>query len=583
MSSLETTETTDLKLQSAAGDTRDSKSPSPDGKNPGTLTSKEVRALGQSTIDYINRGIIAIRWTTVMIGLGFASSRASEGELRVVATLAITIFLTTWRSINPIQIDLRNNKIPLFFGCADVAILAAAIGVREGFSNPFVGCVFIAIAVVAFGWGLKYGLLAASIAIGVTSLVSYISEDLIRQPDLIEYAQISAFVVAIGVLPGVALKRILEMEGRGQALKIQRDRLAEANNLLEVLNELARTLPSSLDLADAVYATKQELTDAFRADRMALLAFENGEWVTLMQEGLNLPPKVNDNELPELIYKASRSIGVMVVNDLAQSTNRFGSGMYVRLIANNVDTGLIAVEHPETDHFTQTDINLLEGMADVLALTLANARSFNRLRSLAADEERTRIARDLHDRLGQYLTYIALELERIKGNELPSKVELDGLYNDVQSAISEFRDTLLELRAAVSPERPLNTVLKEVIERFEKRSKIEVDLQLAKEGRRLPSPIENELLRITQEALTNIEKHADASKVYIRWSISDDIGVLLINDDGRGFDPNKGIRGSAYGLVGMRERATAIGAHLEMTSEPGHGTNIMVQTRLTSK
>ena len=541
---------------------------------------RELKINASSTFNYINRGIIALRWATVMVGLGFAASRAANGEIRVVATLAITIFLTSWRSINPIQLGLKDNKIPLFFGCADVVILAVAIGVREGFSNPFVGAVFIAVAVVAFGWGLLYGTLAAAISISVTSLVLYSSENTITT--WMDILQITGFIFAIAVIPGVALKRLLEIEGRGQALKIQRDRLAEANGLLEVLNELARTLPSSLDLTDAVLATKQELTEAFNTERLAVLSYEDDTWAPLIQEGFNMAPKVTSNELPEMLKKASESIGVMVVDNLSENTKRFGSGMYVRLIANNKDTGLIAVEHPEPYHFTETDVNLLKGMSDVLALTLANARSFNKLRSLAADEERTRIARDLHDRLGQYLTYIALEIERIKDSNDPAQEALNNLHSEVQGAISEFRDTLLELRAAVSAERPLNTVLQEVSTRFEKRSKIEVDLQLAKEGRRLPSPIENELLRITQEALTNIEKHADASKVYIRWSITDDIGVLLINDDGRGFDPSKGIRGSAYGLVGMRERAAAIGAHLEMTSEPGHGTNIMVQTRLSS-
>ncbi len=543
--------------------------------------SYDIRRRYISDRNYVERGLIAIRWATVLVGLVFTIIRASDGEIRLVGTLAIMVFMTTYRTFYPISLGNRNN-IGLYFGLADVVIFAAAIGIREGFSNPFVGCVFAAIAVVAFGWGFVRGLIAGGLAIAVTSFVLFFSETIDSATYLRQLIEISGFIVVIAVIPAFALKRILEAEGVGAQLKFQRDSLVETNQLLEVLNELARTLPSSLDLTDAIEATKDQLSETFNADRVAVLVYEDETWAPLIQQGFNIPPKVGPRDLPELLLEASQSVGVTIQSDLSKRTQRFGSGMYVRLIANNQDTGLIAIEHNKPNYFTETDRDLLVGMSDVLALTLANARSFNKLRSLAADEERTRIARDLHDRLGQYLTYISLEIERIKDDPKRRNESLSELHEEVQRAITEFRDTLLELRVAVSKDRPLNEVLKEVTERFEKRSKIRVDLQTAANGRRLPAPIENELLRITQEALTNIEKHADASEVHIRWSITDNIGVMLVNDNGRGFDPSKGIRGSAYGLVGMRERAAAIGAHIEITSEPGHGTNIIVQTRLPS-
>lgn len=536
--------------------------------------------------------IIAIRWITVLVGLVFAAMRVSEGNLGLVATVAITVFITCYRSISPINLGAKfalnepdpdaNPTISRFFAIADVVILSAAIGITDGFSNPFVGSVFAAIAVVAFGWGFLSGVFSIVLGIATTTFVLYLSENL----EFVEYAQqigiVGGFFLAISIMPAVALKRILEVEGQGARVAEQRDRLAETNNLLEVLNDLARTLPSSLDLADAVEATKQQLVETFAADRLAVLVYEEGTWSPIVQEGFQIPPKVTHAGLPDILQDAALHVGVTINNDLGVYSKRFGSGMYTRLIANNTETGFVAIEHNKPNFFTEADGDLLHGMSDVLALTLANARSFNKLRTLAADEERTRIARDLHDRLGQYLTYISLEIERIKDDPKRRNEALTNLHVEVQRAISEFRETLLELRVAVSKDRPLRVVLREVVERFQKRSKIKVRLAVESNDRRLPAPIENELLRITQEALTNIEKHADASEVHIRWSISDDTGVLLVSDNGRGFDPGKGIRGSAYGLVGMRERAAAIGAKIEITSEPGHGTNIVVQSRLTS-
>ncbi len=523
----------------------------------------------------IGTAVAALRWGSLLVGLFFATVLAGEGEVRVVATLAIAVFLTSWRTINPIRIS-NAKKVSLIFALADVAILAAAIGLREGFANPFVGTVFVAVAIVAFGWGFFYGTLAAAISLVVSTLVLYVSGDLFRFPTALEILALAA----IGILPGLAFDRVMQVD-RSRVLLGQRDRLVETNSLLETLHGLARTLPSSLDLTEVVETTKKQIQQTFQPHRMAILIYEEEKWAPLLQDGFQIEPETSTAELPEPLVKATRSAKATLINDLSAYYDRSGSAMYVRLIANYNDVGLLAVEHYDAHHYGNADKELLEGLADVLALTLANARSFNRLRTLAAAEERTRIARDLHDRLGQYLTYIAIELERITNNEKKKNPDLKNLQDEVQATIAEFRDTLLELRTAVTSQRPLTIVLPEVIERFKKRSKLEVELHVPDDLSRLSAPVENELLRISQEALTNIEKHAAASRVYIHWKVADGKGVLAVTDDGRGFEPGKGIRGNAYGLVGMRERAAAIGALLDISSKPGQGTTITVQTKQT--
>ena len=93
---------------------------------------------------------------------------------------------------------------------------------------------------------------------------------------------------------------------------------------------------------------------------------------------------------------------------------------------------------------------------------------------------------------------------------------------------------------------------------------------------RLPIPVENELLRILQEALNNVDKHARADNVTVTWDVVDGQFELTVTDDGRGFDLERGVRDSAYGLVGMRERADVIGAHIDIQSRPGDGTTVRV-------
>ncbi len=514
--------------------------------------------------------LVSLRWGAVVVGVAFAALSA-DVELQIVASVAVAIFLTTMRTMFPLKLGDPTAR-SIGFAMLDVAALAAAIGLSDGFANPFVGCLFIAVAVVAFGWGLPIGSLAVLTAAIVTNAVYYFSGDQFVAPSAL------AIMTLIGsaIVPAAALERLMEWEGRRRLLFDEADNLTQANELLGALNDLAKVLPSSLDHANLVTTARSELAETFDASRLALLAWEDGDYSTLVQEGFALSPEVAEAELPDVLGRASRSPEPLLIEDLSKVSDRDGSGLYIRLIVRNNDTGLVAIEHNEPGFYTERDRELLTGMADMLALSLANARSFNQLRSLAADEERTKLARDLHDRLGQYLTYIAIELERIN-SEAPSTA-IKELHEDVQGLIGEFRDTLLELREAVSIDRPLSAVLIEVVERFAKRNDVEVDLDLPNHDQRLPSRVENEFLRIAQEALTNIQKHANASQVTIRWSVDEGAGRLVIEDDGRGFTPGHGIRGTAYGLVGMRERAASVSATLNISSEPGQGTVITVQS-----
>lgn len=398
-----------------------------------------------------------LRWGAVLIGLVFAAQRAvGEGELRIVGTVAVAIFITSWRTISPLRLGAK-SKLWLVNSLADVVVLAAAMGLREGLSNPLVGTLFVAVAVASFGWGIRRGAVAAMLALVVATGVHYAGCDLLgcddaqrtSDPQQLEAEPIgepsNGFVwpsaVAITalagatILPGVALDRLLEIEARRRALVDQRDKLSQTNQLLEVLNDLARTLPSSLDLNDVVNSTRRELLETFDVDRAAMLSFEDGKWAPLFQDSFDLAVEVDETELPPVIRHAARSVDPVRIDDLSEIGGT-GSGLYVRLVAQSVDVGLIALEHEDLGHFTDLDAELLEGMSEVLGLTLANARSFNRLRSLTAAEERSKIARDLHDRLGQYLTYIAIELERI--NSSSPSVDLKVLHEDVQVQLPSF-------------------------------------------------------------------------------------------------------------------------------------------------
>lgn len=465
----------------------------------------KARQLSAGSSASLTAVLAALRWGAAMIGLAWAAIGAAAGELGVVATLAAAIFITSWRTISPIRFG-EPGLMPFLKAIGDVAAMAIAIGLSDGLNGAFMGVLFVTVAVAGFGWGLSIGVLSSVLAVVLSLATSVIIDPGIFSMSTIPFPGplAVAALAAAALLPGIALDRLAEIEQRRRTLVDQRNRLADTNQLLELLTDLARTLPSSLDLNDVVQATKAQLVETFQAMRVAIISYdEDGSWSPQHTDGFDIPPQATSAELPPPLDRAADAAELVRIEDLSVDHDRVGSGLYTRLVVSGIDVGLIAIESAEAGDYLESDAELLSGMSDVLALTLANARSFRRLRSLAAAEERSRIARDLHDRLGQYLTYIALELERINGEREQPSSDLKELHGEVQGAISEFRDTLIELRAAVSPDRPLTVVLSEVVERFRKRSSAELSLVIPGNLDRLPAVIENELLRIAQEALVN--------------------------------------------------------------------------------
>jgi len=255
------------------------------------------------------------------------------------------------------------------------------------------------------------------------------------------------------------------------------------------------------------------------------------------------------------------------------------SGLYAPLRARGVLIGLVVLEHHEPGFYGRRELRLLDGFIESAGLAVDNARWFNRLRTIGAEEERTRIARDMHDSVGQSLAYLAFKLDRLTtmAEGHPLRQELDILRTEVRGVLTEVRDTLCDLRTDVSDRCDLVETLQAFLERVGARSDFEVSFLHESSGR-LPVVQEREFWRIAHEAITNVERHACARHLRVRWECDGRHGRLTVADDGRGFAPSGEGRSDAYGIRGMRERADAIGARLDIESEPYVGT--MIDCRL---
>jgi signal transduction histidine kinase len=222
------------------------------------------------------------------------------------------------------------------------------------------------------------------------------------------------------------------------------------------------------------------------------------------------------------------------------------------------------------------------------AQALARSRDLATLNAVV--EERARLSRELHDGFAQLVAYMLVRLDTVtglvaanRGHEAMLELErmravTDDLYQDVRESISE-------LRTRVS-ERGLPATIREYVDAFEDRHGIAVNLQGEDVPRGLPALIAFQLLRIIQEALANIRKHASARHAWITFSKPErDRLELVIGDDGQGFDPDAMPQTSrkSFGLASMRERAESLGGELKLESQPGLGTRVIVAIPLKGR
>jgi signal transduction histidine kinase len=545
----------------------------------GTVTVDEL-----GLIDPVDRvaafgpAILAIRWGTTLASLALAVERYDD-RTAVAVWAAVILLYTLLRTVQPIR--YMGTVRSLIEVMAEVALGVAAVCTTGAWDSPFIFSLMTA-AIVAgfargFGFALRIGLVSAA-AVTIVELVPDHSDARIQFS-----AEWSLVVILVAVVAGYA-RRISGEADRQHSLALDRlGRLADANALLFSLHRVTQTLPASLDLDDVLDTTIGRLRGLFDFDSAAIMALDDtdGSWQVIRRENVRLPAKLTDKDLPPPIRSAVAGETVVSAPLLADAggpglSPKAGSGLYAVLAARGSIIGVLAVEHASERHFTNRDLELLKGFVEPVALAIDNARWFGRLRTVGADEERTRIARDLHDRIGQSLAYLAFELDRIVSREQQGEelgAALEQLRDDVRSVIREVRDTLYDLRTDVSDSQDMAATLEAYVNRVQDRSKLSIELFCDRQHR-LPILQEREMWRIAQEALTNVERHARATRARVLWRCNGTSAALEITDNGQGFPIGQAGRLDSYGILGMRERASSIGATLELSSEVGRGTRV---------
>ena len=220
----------------------------------------------------------------------------------------------------------------------------------------------------------------------------------------------------------------------------------------------------------------------------------------------------------------------------------------------------------------QKAMDLAESLESANAKLAASAA---KIESLTLQNERQRMARELHDTLAQGVAGLILQLEAVKAHLAAERTER--ALTIVEQAIVRARGTLAESRAAIDDLRaaPMNLsdAVREKVERFTQATGIPCDADISVKAHELSLEVTAHALSILGEALANVARHAQATKANVRFVVQEQTLELEVRDDGKGFDVNQEESGR-YGLLGMRERARLAGGQLTIDSNPNDGTRV---------
>lgn len=258
------------------------------------------------------------------------------------------------------------------------------------------------------------------------------------------------------------------------------------------------------------------------------------------------------------------------------------------LLHNSEVLGVMSVYSRQPDYFTPDRLQILQSFANLTAVALAKARLFERLQLLsqqlveAQEAERRRIARELHDEIGQTLTAVKINLQAIQRRA--GVADLTGSLQEsmdiVEQAIQQVRNLSLDLRPSLLDDLGLAATLRWYLDRQARWAGLNTQLTVIPPNLQLPANLETVCFRLVQEALTNALRHAQAQTIRVDLQQHDKELQLVIGDDGLGFEVEPTLKRVAYGkglgLMGMQERVSLLGGRFELESAPGQGTQIRV-------
>jgi signal transduction histidine kinase len=409
--------------------------------------------------------------------------------------------------------------------------------------------------------GYRWALGCTAIPAVVAALIVLQRQSDLLVPSLISIAQWGILSSAVGLLGSwVAAQR---PEASDATLRSY----GEAVRLLTQLEPVSRRLSEGLDAGTIGLGLLRALAREIDADQCVVVAREpsggfvviaglpdsRAEWVP---DGARLEEMVTviEGDISE-----QGDLGPLLVLPMRVADRLIG--FVLVLNASAVDA----------DHSARVK-NLLEGSA----IAMQAALLFDRIRYMAANEERDRIAREIHDGIAQDVAFLGYAADEIIAcsTDVATRERAEELRREITRVVGELRRSVYDLRSASPTSGTLGGALAGFARKMFGDLDIDLHVVIDEAPERLRPMIEAELLRIGQEAITNVRKHADATNVWVECRVAAPNAVVVVEDDGRGIS---GRRDDSFGLDIMLERAAHIRADLAVRERPGGGTSVSVR------
>ncbi|HEX3053091.1 MAG TPA: PAS domain S-box protein [Aggregatilineaceae bacterium] len=364
----------------------------------------------------------------------------------------------------------------------------------------------------------------------------------------------------------------------------------EQRVLAESLRDTATALNSTLNLSEVLDRILVNIGRVVPHDAAEILLIENGVARVVRSRGYQTASEQVQfpiDQTSNLHYMANTRQPILLA-DIQSSAEwvetsisreqRWRSYVGTPIYRKKEMIGFINLISTKLNFFSKVHADRLQAFAEQAAIALQNARLYAKEQELAALQERERLSRELHDAVSQTLFSASMMAEALarQYKTQPQKVEarLLELHQLTRGALAEMRMLLLELRPAALVSVEFSELMQQLAESVQSRKRIKIKVEVPAHFD-LPEDIKLAAYRIIQEALNNITKHAQASQVQVIITPQEQGVELLVRDNGRGFDPGT-VGSTSFGLNIMQERAKQIGANLQVKSEIGNGTEVII-------
>jgi signal transduction histidine kinase len=381
-----------------------------------------------------------------------------------------------------------------------------------------------------------------------------------------------------------SLEEKVELRTRGERRRTEQ---------LRAINEVGRKISSFLSLNELLPYVVNSLRDTFNYYNVNIfLVNENSGSLELKagaggyEEGM--PAGLTIDSDKGIIGAVVANSDYVLVPDVSADSRYISSAelpgtrseLAVPIKLGTELMGVLELQSGEIDAFDEIDVFTVQTICDQLAVAIQNTRYYKETRELAVITERNRLAREIHDTLAQGFTGIILQLEAAEQtfneDKVLSQKHLETARELARESLNEARRSVWALRPQVLENRSFVDALRAETSRFSRETKVNLEISVPAETITISPDTENALLRILQEALNNIRKHAKAENVIVKYLADGSSVVLNISDDGIGFETGED-RKDRFGLISMRERARLLGGSLEIYSETGKGTRLVVR------